>query len=447
MLQSLIRSIANENTDNILEKMLTDEYRENLYVMVTAAQKLSVQSIIEASMRGETGKSLDRSYGSPNVQSPWNKLFLNPTQLFSLPTKDEGAIDTKTIIGKNAKKPLELSMPILITGMSYGASLSLEAKIALAKGASLSGTATNTGEAALSKEERESAKLLIGQFNRYKSLCTIEQLSRLDAIEVQLGQGAWGGAVHKNIPANKIGEHMRDTWHLGENSPAYRGSRFEEVNSPNEIIELVNKLKKDYEVPIGIKIAASHFIERDLDVIIQTNADFIAIDGAEGGTAGSPTILQDDMGLPTLYAISRTAKYLEKKGVKDKYDIILAGGLSTPGHFTKALALGASAVYIGSIALVAMLQAQVVKATPNEPTTQLVVYNGKLTDELDIDKGSKTLSNFLNSCLEEMKYALVAMGKTSFAQLSTNDLVTVDKDLSQCLGIGYAGYPSYPEGV
>src|SRR5665809_48978 len=44
--------------------------------------------------------------------------------------------ETKTVLGARfAKKPLELDIPIYITGMSFGA-LSLEAKMALAKGAS-----------------------------------------------------------------------------------------------------------------------------------------------------------------------------------------------------------------------------------------------------------------------------------------------------------------------
>lgn len=442
MFQSLIRGIANDTTDNIMERILRDEYKENLFVLITTAQKLTARAIIEACMRGESGQTLERSLGSPNVQSQWNKLYLNPTQLFSLPTKDEFAVDTQVTIGKNALKPLKLSMPIMITAMSYGASLSLNAKIALAKGASLAGIATNTGEAPVTNEEREATNLLMGQYNRYKSLSTIEQLSQLDAIEVQLGQGAWGGAVPRSIKPENIGEHMKKAWHLGENKPANRGARFEEVNSPKEIIDLVNKLKNDYEVPVGIKIAATHFIEKELDIVMQTNADFVTIDGAEGGTAGSPPTLQDDMGLPTLYAVSRAAKYLKKNGVKDKYDIILTGGLSTPGQFLKALALGATAVSIGSIAVIAMIQAQAVKATPSEPTPQIVLYDGKLTDKLDIDLGAKTLSNFLNSCNEEMKLALVAMGKTGFNQLSEADLVSVDKDLSDCLGIGYAGYPS-----
>ncbi len=442
MFQGIIRGLVNSASDEMMERLLKDSYNENLFVMATAAQKLTLKAIIEASMRAQSGQILKRAYGSPNVQSPWEKVFLNPTQLFSLPTDDKTQISTGVTIGKRAKKPLELSMPIMITGMSYGGSLSLKAKVALAKGASLAGTSTNTGESALSNEERDAAKYLIGQYNRGEWMNTEDQLSRLDAIEVQLGQGAWGGAVKSITSAEKIDEHLRDTWHIEKGADGVIKPRLTGVNTSEDIINLLNGLKEKYEVPIGIKIAATHFIEKELEVVLKTNVDYIVIDGAEGGTAVSPPTLSDDMGLPTLYAIARASKYLELKCAKDKYDLIAAGGLKTPGEFLKAIALGASAVYIGSIALVSMLQDQSVNATPSEPTPQLVLYDGKLKEDLDIERGAKNLNNFLNSSVEEMKLALTAMGKTDFSQLDIRDLVTVDKDLSDSLGIEYAGFPS-----
>ena len=42
--------------------------------------------------------------------------------------------ETKTTIGPRAKRPIELEIPIYVTGMSFGA-LSYEAKTALARGA------------------------------------------------------------------------------------------------------------------------------------------------------------------------------------------------------------------------------------------------------------------------------------------------------------------------
>ena len=63
--------------------------------------------------------------------------------------------ETKTVLGARfAKKPIELDIPIYITGMSFGA-LSLEAKMALAKGASMAGTATCSGEGGMIPPERD----------------------------------------------------------------------------------------------------------------------------------------------------------------------------------------------------------------------------------------------------------------------------------------------------
>lgn len=78
------------------------------------------------------------------------------------------------------------------------------------------------------------------------------------------------------------------------------------VNTPQDIIKLVNSLKKNYDVPVGIKIAGTHFMEKELEIIAQTTADFITIDGQEGGTAAAAPTLEDDMGLPTLFSIART---------------------------------------------------------------------------------------------------------------------------------------------
>ncbi len=66
------------------------------------------------------------------------------------------------MIGPAAKRPLELEIPIMVTGMAFGLALSEKVKIALAKkGATMVGTATNAGEGAVLPEERRYANKLI----------------------------------------------------------------------------------------------------------------------------------------------------------------------------------------------------------------------------------------------------------------------------------------------
>ena len=61
--------------------------------------------------------------------------------------------ETKTIIGPRCENPINLDIPVYITGMSFGA-LSYEAKTALARGATMAGSATCSGEGGMIPDER-----------------------------------------------------------------------------------------------------------------------------------------------------------------------------------------------------------------------------------------------------------------------------------------------------
>lgn len=425
--------------DETTVKMMTEDYPDNPFLLVTVAEKLSPRALMEAGMRAESGRELSRPLGSPIVLSPWDKLLLNPRQLFADTISDYTQVDTQTTIGPRAKKPLVLDSPILITGMSYGGSLSLELKIALAKGAAMAGTATNTGESAVISEERNTAKYLIGQYHRGGWLSGPEQLGQLDAIEIQLGQGAWGGAVDEPITADQIGEHLRAAWQLEEGQDTVIYARMPGKTTPKDIITMINTMKADYDVPVGVKIAGTDYIEYELAVIAQSDADYIVVDGSEGGTSAANPTLEDNVGLPTLHTLVRTIDWLRQAGLRDRFSVIAAGGLTTPGHFLKALAIGADAVYIGTIALMAALQAQVVKALPQAPPVQIALYQGRLTDTLDIDRAARHLANFLTSCKIEMQLAAQAVGRQSLHALDRSDLVSVERDLAEFMDIRYAG--------
>ena len=155
MFKKILLKILNPLIDEYVYEMFTKDYSDNPFIMVTAVEKLGAKNIIEAELRAEKGKVLILPYGTNLRLSPWEKILLNPRQLFKFPTEKLSDIKTEVIIGKSSKKPLKLSMPIMITGMSYGGSLSLPLKIALAKGSNLAGTSTNTGESVVAEEERK----------------------------------------------------------------------------------------------------------------------------------------------------------------------------------------------------------------------------------------------------------------------------------------------------
>ncbi len=123
----------------------------------------------------------------------FDDLLFIPAQLAKKPVDYfTEKINSKTIIGRRSKKPIELKTPVIIGAMSFGA-LSKEAKIALAKASVLAGTIENTGEGGMLPEEREFSEKLIIQYSTARFGITEKILKKADAIEIKIGQGAKPG--------------------------------------------------------------------------------------------------------------------------------------------------------------------------------------------------------------------------------------------------------------
>lgn len=167
----------------------------------------------------------------------------------------------------------------------------------------------------------------------------------------------------------------------------------------------------------------------------------MSIDGGQAGSKGGPPILEDDFGIPTIYAVSRAVHYLQKRGVKEKITLLSGGGYFTPSDCLKAFALGVDGVYMGTALLWAMTHDQVTKAIPWEPPTQLVFYPGSLTAQFDEQEAAKYLENFLTSFVEEMKVAILALGKTSVHQVGVDDLAALDELTSKVTKVPLAYEP------
>ncbi|BAD39915.1 FMN-binding glutamate synthase family protein [Symbiobacterium thermophilum] len=434
LIEKWLRAAIDETVDRALARVVRDEYPESIGEMVGALRKVGGLNALEITMRAAQGAPAPRPLGSPLRLSPWDKLLFNPVHLCRFPTPENVPIDTAVTIGPRARRPLTVAIPVLIAGMSFGGALSKRAKIALARAATAVGTATNTGEAPLLEEERAAARLLIGQYNRGGWLNRPEQYRRVDAIEIQPGQGAQGSTPQRTSARN-IGPDFRAAFGLEPGQDAVIHSRLPGVNSQADFIRLVRRLRAETGVPVGVKLAATHHLERELAVALEAGVDFVTVDGAEGGTHGGAPTLQDDVGLPTLYAVARARDFLVRQKAAGDVSLIAAGGLITPGQMLKAMALGADAVYTGTAALMTLIGEQAAEALPFEPPTSLVVYTGKRTGELDVDRAARSLQRFLNACVREMEMVAVTLGRTALSEIGRSDLCTLDPVLARATGV------------
>jgi glutamate synthase domain-containing protein 2 len=415
--------------------------------MYNVFAKVGVLNVFESDLRGTTGKPLQRPFGSSKHFSAWEKLNFNCVYLSRKPVMESVDIDTKAVIGPKAKRPLYIDLPIIIAGMAYGAGPSFRAKLALAKGADQENTATNTGVGPFLPEERKHTKRLIIQYNRGYWAKEEEVLRQADAVEIQLGYGAFGAAP-RVWSYQDLSQEFRDYMHLQPGENMLEEATLPNVKNRDDLARLVKYLRKITNgAPIGIKFGATHWLEKELEIFTGADIDFLSVSGAEAGINYGPAILADDLGLPTLPALCRTALFLKQKKLHDKVSLIIDGGLTTPGQFMKTLALGADVVAIGTIALLVIAHTQVSKAIPWEPPTELVFERGKYKDRLDIDIGAKSLANFLKSCKEEMILGMRTLGKTSLKELVPEDLSAVDPEVSEFTGVELNLFPPGKTGL
>ncbi len=134
------------------------------------------------------GSSLIAPMGMQTAIVNWSDILLLGAQLNPAPLDDDAPVHIKTIIGKYAKKTMELDGPVYISHMSFGA-LSKEIKIALAKGSAMAGTAMCLGEGGILPEEREASHKYIFEYVPNLYSVTDENLQNCDAIEIKIGQG------------------------------------------------------------------------------------------------------------------------------------------------------------------------------------------------------------------------------------------------------------------
>ena len=431
----LVRPVVKKLVDTGLALTETEPYFRNMTAMVSLLKRVDPQIIVENSLRADSGKVLKRPLGSPKPFPHFDGIMFLPGQMARLPVADPERVETRTVIGPTAQRPLELEIPLLISGMAYGLGLQEKVTIALAKAANRVGTATNSGEGPVLPEEMRIANKYIVQYSRAAWAKDPEILKRADMIEIHIGQGSSAGAPSQ-VPARNLKGKAAQLMGIRPGEESEIRSRFPGVSRKGDWRRLVQELRTLTQgVPIGMKLAIGR-VEEDLDVALYAGVDFITLDGAQAATKGTPPLLQEDVGLPTVIGLCRAVKYLEKRRKRGRVSVIVSGGFHTPGDCLKALALGADAVALGSPLLFASSHTQgSQKVLPWEPPTDLVYYTGSKKELYDVEEGSVFAARFLRSMVEEMKLAAAALGKTALKDVGREDLVALDPVSAQITGL------------
>lgn len=382
-----------------------------------------------------TGKSAIEAMGTQMRIPGWDDVLVLGAQLNPMPLDEHAEVSLKTVIGKHAKKPMVLDMPVYISHMSFGA-LSKETKIAMAKGSAAAGTAMCSGEGGILPEEKEAAYKYIFEYVPNLYSVTDENLKTSDAIEIKIGQGTKPG-MGGHLPGSKVTPEIAKIRNKPLGEDVISPSKFPGVDSAEDLKRLVSELRRQSEGrPIGIKIAAGR-IERDLEFCVYAEPDFITIDGRGGATGASPSIIRDSTSVPTIYALSRARKYLDSVG--SDIDLVITGGFRVSSDFAKAIAMGADAVAIASAAMVAAACQQYRICGTGMCPVGVATQDEELRGRLSIDIAAKRVENYLKCSAEELKTFARITGNTDIHGLSVDDLCTTDEDIAKYTTIFHAG--------
>lgn len=372
---------------------------------------------------------------SRDLLPKWDDIQIVTAQLARRPLLDDAEVETTTIIGPAAAKPVELKIPLFVSDMSFGA-LSEPAKVSLARGAEMAGTAICSGEGGMLPEERAENSRYFYELASGKFGWSLDKVADVAAFHFKFGQGAKTG-TGGHLPGKKVKGKIAVVRELDEGTDAISPATFTDLQTIDDFREVAAQVREvSGGVPIGAKLSAQH-IEADLDAAAEIGVDYVILDGRGGGTGAAPLLFRDHISVPTIPALARARRHLDSIG-KD-ITLIATGGLRTHMDFVKALALGADAIALSNapmqaIGCIGMRACQ----TDNCPVG-IATQQENLMSRLVVDEAAQRLERWFTASVELMAVMARACGHDSLAGFELTDLTTFDREMAHLAGIAYGG--------
>ncbi|MGB9838541.1 glutamate synthase-related protein [Methanothermobacter sp.] len=417
--------------NNAIEVNAVPEDRRNVW---------SFTDLLEIQRKSREGSYKVRGCGAVRRIPTFDDLVIIPAQVSRPPIdKYREPCNTRVVLGNRyAENPLELDTPIMIAAMSFGA-LSKEAKIALAMGATLAGTATNTGEGGMLPEERKYASKLIAQYASGRFGVSADYLNNSEAIEIKIGQGAKSG-MGGHLLAEKVTAEVSRIRMIPEGTDALSPARHMDIVGPEDLSMKISQLREitDWKVPIMVKFTSGRVAD-DVKIAAKAGADIVVVDGMQGGTGAGPDVVTEHSGIPTIAAIVEADEALKEVNLRDEVSLVAAGGIRSGADVAKAIALGADAVYIGTAALVSIGCRVCQMCYTGTCRKGIATQDPRLRKRLDYVEAGKNVARYIEAMTEEVCMLTQQAGNTDVSKLEKDDLRALTVEASVLTGVKMAG--------
>ena len=337
-----------------------------------------------------------------------------------------------TVGGPACTQPYSASV-FNISAMSFGA-LSENAILALNSGAKLGNFAHNTGEGGLSDHHMQPGGDIIwqigtgyfscrnhdGTFN-YEAFGERAVLPQVKMIEIKLSQGAKPG--HGGIlPAAKVTPEIARIRLVAMGEDVVSPPGHTAFSTPLEMVAFIQKLRTlSKGKPIGFKLCIGHKSEfvAICKAMVKTGiyADFITVDGGEGGTGAAPLEFSDSVGMPLRDALAFVYDTVNGFGLKQHIKIIASGKVATGFDLIKNFALGADMCNSARGMMMALGCIQALECNNNTCPTGVATQNHDLMRGLVVKDKKVRVANFHNETVGSAIQLLGAAGLKHPSQL------------------------------
>jgi len=384
------------------------------------------------------GRYRIRGYGAAKAVPHFNDIALKiDPERINAASDALASVNLKTKIGdRTGAKPLELSMPVLIAPMSYGA-LSKSTKIALARASKLAGVVENTGEGGMLPEQRAEAGQLIYQCLSGRLGWNIHDMLKADGLEIYISQGAKPG-LGGQLMAKKVTKELAAVRGIPEGIDLRSPSRHPDIMGADDLVIKVEEFREatGYKKPVSIKMGAGR-VRDDIKIAYKDGFDFVQLDGMQGSTGAASTEVLENMGIPTLAAIQEALDGLKEIDAGDDMPIVFMGGVKDGVDAVKALALGASAVAMGTAALIAGGCISCMQCHVGNCVVGIATQDPEHEERYKIDVQAKAIARYLEAVRWQIATLTKALGHNDFRQLSRADLVALTPEAAAITGLPY----------
>ena len=155
-------------------------------------------------------------------------------------------------------------------------------------------------------------------------------------------------------------------------------------------------------------------------------------------TGAAPSILRDNINVPTIPALARARKHLDDRNAHG-VSLIITGGLRVAEDFAKAMMMGADAIAVSNSALQAIGCLGMRACSTNNCPVGIATQKESLRQRIQIQSSAKQLSNFFLATNDLMKVVARSCGHDDFTKFERSDLSTFNWDMHKLTGIPYAG--------